>query len=410
MTGSAFRFLHASDLRLDQPLSGLAELPDEWKSLVAEAPFAAAQRVFDAALRERVAFVLLSGNLLDTQNCSPRAMQFLLEQFEKLEAQGMAIYWATGGTDPLHHWPAGVKLPGSVQVFPASREEELTHIQGDEAIATIVGRSGIDSAAGLAEDLRLDSGKLFSIVVAHGEVDAKKLGNRNVDYWALGGQPNRQNWNENGRIIHYPGAPQGRTATQSGAHGCTLVHVTEDQPTRVQFVPAHAVRWQRDSVKTDEDASLADLQKAFGQRIEHLRAVAEDRPLLVTWQIATEGPGIAKRRHLLETQLLPWLRQMFSAGAKPIWSIDIELSSLVAPVAWKNEDSMLGEFLGAIDTLDDVGDMVWQWDDQMPEKHGELVRPWLEPTPTMAERSPMAREAALLGAQLLGAEDRVEAR
>lgn len=410
MTSPAFRFLHAGDLRLDEPLAGLAELPDEWRALVAEAPFAAAQRVFDAALRERVAFVILSGNLLDTQQCSPRAMSFLLERFEKLDSQGMAVYWATGTTDALHHWPAGIKLPSNVQVFPVSREEELTHIQGDEAIAMLVGRSGPESAAALADDLRFDSVKLFSIAVAHGEVDAKKLANRNIDYWALGGQPNRQNWNENRRIVHYPGAPQGRIAAQGGAHGCTLVHVAEDQPTRVQFVPTHAVRWQRDSVKIDEDASLAELQKAFSQRVDHLRAVAEDKPLLVTWQIATEGPGVAKRRHLLENELLPWLRQMFSTGPKPIWSIDIELPSLVTPVAWKNEDSMLGEFLGAIDTLDDVNDLVWQWDEQLPERHRDLVRPWLAPTPTMNERSPMAREAALLGAQLLGAEDRVEAK
>jgi DNA repair protein SbcD/Mre11 len=410
MTGPAFRFLHASDLRLDEPLTGLAELPDEWRQLVADAPFAAAERVFAAALRERVAFVVLSGNLFNTQTYSPRAVSFLIEQFEKLESQGMAVYWATGATDPRHHLPAGVKLPGSVQVFPALREEELTHIQGDSAIASIIGRSGVDSAAGLAEDLRIDTSKLFSIVVAHGDVDHKALASRNVDYWALGGQPNRQNWNENRRIVHYPGAPQGRAASQAGAHGCSLVHVSEDQPTRVQFIPCHAVRWQRDSVKVDEDASLADLQKAFGQRVEHLRAVAEDRPLLVTWQITNDGPGIARRRHLLETELLPWLRQMFSTGQKPIWSIDVELSSLVTPVAWKNEDSMLGEFLGAIDTLDDVNDLVWHWDEQLPERHRELVRPWLATTPTLAERSPMAREAAMLGARLLGAEDRVEAK
>ncbi len=54
MSGQSFRFLHASDFHLEEPLGGLAEVPPHLGELFLDAPFTAAERVLDVAVRERV--------------------------------------------------------------------------------------------------------------------------------------------------------------------------------------------------------------------------------------------------------------------------------------------------------------------------------------------------------------------
>ena len=50
MPNRPFRFLHASDFRLDAVPRGLTEVPDHLRDTLLDAPFQAAKRVFDTAL------------------------------------------------------------------------------------------------------------------------------------------------------------------------------------------------------------------------------------------------------------------------------------------------------------------------------------------------------------------------
>src|SRR5215207_1836742 len=90
MAGHHFRLLHAGGFLLDQPLAGLTEIPEALTDLLIDAPFSAAQKVFDAAIEERVDFVALNGDLVDLSRPSARALAFLLDNFDRLNAQGIA--------------------------------------------------------------------------------------------------------------------------------------------------------------------------------------------------------------------------------------------------------------------------------------------------------------------------------
>src|SRR5207302_4126255 len=96
MSGQHFRFLHAAGFALDQPLAGLAEFPEALIELALDAPFIAAQRVFDTAIEERVDFVVLSGDLVDLAHLSPRSIAFLVQNFQRLAEHKIALYWAGG--------------------------------------------------------------------------------------------------------------------------------------------------------------------------------------------------------------------------------------------------------------------------------------------------------------------------
>ena len=136
-----FCFLHASDFRLDAVVQGLSEAPDHLRDALLDAPFIAARRAFDAALAERVEFVLLSGNVMQPEHCGPRGTAFLVEQFERLAAAKIDVYWAASETDRPEAWPAVVPLPERVHVFARDHVGEFLHPVDGPPLARIVGTS-----------------------------------------------------------------------------------------------------------------------------------------------------------------------------------------------------------------------------------------------------------------------------
>jgi 3',5'-cyclic AMP phosphodiesterase CpdA len=143
-----FRFLHAGGFALDQPLAGLSEVPEPLEGPLIDAPYLAAQKVFAAALEERVDFVVLTGDLVDFARPSPRAIALLLDNFERLDSHGIAVYWAGGRLDPPQDWPASARLPTGAQIFPAT---------GPKSCRTLRRSAGGVSSAVLARDGGLSS-------------------------------------------------------------------------------------------------------------------------------------------------------------------------------------------------------------------------------------------------------------
>ena len=106
---SVFKFIHASDFHLDQPITGLPEIPSHLSSTLASAPYMAVERIFDLAESQHVDFILLSGDLVDLNQCGPRAGAFLLRQFERMaSAQG-----TRPGASPTHR--AGARSARSIR-------------------------------------------------------------------------------------------------------------------------------------------------------------------------------------------------------------------------------------------------------------------------------------------------------
>src|SRR3954466_8684109 len=112
------RLVHASDFHLERPLYGLADIPDHLRELLIEAPYHAAEQVFETALAEDVDAVLLAGGVLHVHRAGPPAMVLLLDQFAQLGERDIPIYWAGGVADAPDTWPRSVMLPKNVHVCP----------------------------------------------------------------------------------------------------------------------------------------------------------------------------------------------------------------------------------------------------------------------------------------------------
>lgn len=401
MSEVAFRFLHAGDFHLEEPVHGPADVPDSLREIFIDAPYLAAQKVFDTAVAERVDFVLLSGDLLEPRDAGPRALAFLQEQFERLNSHGIATYWAGGSVDRPDAWPTAIKLPGGVQIFPRGRVEELTHLRADQPIATILGTSNSAWEALAESDFRCD-GNLFCIAVAYGRMNLSATARQSVDYWALGGMHQHEALGETTKYGSFCGSPQGRDLTETGPHGCLMVHVNAERKVRTQLVPTDAVRFLVDHVETERDITRAELEKLLLDRAQALAAQHGDRRLVIDWRIhgahrLANGP----RARLVASDILSELRSRWDRGHGHVWPSGLEFEDATLPGEWYEEDSILGDFLrGLRDEIKEGSDLLRCLRGGEHEEHGR-------PTGIDAEEAwsvqwqRIVSDAGVLGAQFL---------
>jgi DNA repair protein SbcD/Mre11 len=344
-----FKFIHAADFHLDEPMSGLPELPTHLKGALVEAPYVAAKRIFDLAVTEKVDFVLLAGDVFDMDGGGCRPAAFLLSQFERLADKNIVVYWCGGKIDHPDRWPANIELPKNVRTFSTSIVEEVYHSRREHPIATIVG-SGYDSQRRTSADFAVDSTEVFPIGLGYGEFETNSVTSKNIRYWALGGNHQHQQIERGNGLVVSAGTPQSREPSENGTHGCVLVRVDAAGAIRSHFVETDTFRWLPQTIAIAENSSLDEIKNVIGERALKLVSDHPDRMLLVNWQIETHGSFNPQlRTEANRDEIMKWLRREFGTGQTGLWSVALGIdppSNL--PEGWYEEDTILGDFLRAI--------------------------------------------------------------
>ncbi|MGE0606886.1 MAG: exonuclease SbcCD subunit D [Pirellulales bacterium] len=400
-------FVHASDFHLEQLPTGLADVPDHLVELLVESPYLAAERIFDAAIEQRADFVVLAGDVFDPQAAGPRGVLFLVEQFQKLRERGIAVYWCGGHSDLVDRGIAGVEWPDNVYLFPTDRAEEFICTQKDRQLARLLGRSNDRRTRLIGDDYPSERSPLFTVAVAHvGEGEVIQA-HADVDYWALGGKHDSQTVPVPRGLGHYPGTPQGRSPTESGAHGCTVVQVEIDGHIRLVPHPTDVVRWLEERVELPEQSGLERLEMILSARLEHLRAECPQVALMVRWHIDANPRVLSQIRSGKQGQeLLDRLRRKFGHESPAAWSVSLEaIGEVEVSPVWYEQENMLGDFLREVRRL--------QRDEESPlDLSGFLEESVVDPalSDLMQVSDPAARRRVLghvatLGVDLLATED-----
>jgi DNA repair exonuclease SbcCD nuclease subunit len=429
-----FRFLHASDFHLERPPSGMAEVPDHLLPRLVDSPYRAAERVFDTAVRERVDFVVLAGDLLDPTAAGPAALVFLMEQFERLRALDIAVYWAAGPADQLGDWAGAIALPANVRFFRTAEVARVVHQRGGQAVAEITARGAQVRAnlrpAEFRRELAPGPADLAAIAVAHGTLDPHTIAEpaaaanpqttgpqitiqRAIDYWALGGEHARSTLPTLSKLAHYSGSPQGRCPQEAGPHGCTLVQFDETGAVRTSFVPTDVVRWQREQIPIGATTTLAELERVLAERIASARGDETGPDLLLDFSIAGGGPLAAQlRRGRLASELVSRLRTEHGQKQPAAWTLSVQCAAApwttsAAPVPRElyEQQTILGEFLRALGDYGSDPGRPLACEHFLSERQlaGSLAA--VVGLQDQEARSRALREAAVLGVDLLGPEE-----
>jgi DNA repair protein SbcD/Mre11 len=397
----SFKFIHAADFHLDQPMRGISEIPSHMIETLANAPYSAAQKVFDLAISERVDFVILSGDLFDSELSHARAAAFMLNQFQRLFEKAITVYWAGGESDHPDRWPGAIELPENVIVFSSAMVEQIDHRRDGLRIARIIG-SGYDPRRTSAEHFAAADNDTFNIAVAHGELEADTMIDTRIRYWALGGRHKVHRIEKSDTMISYPGSPQGRSPKESGPHGFNLCRVDSTGKLRVQSIDADRIRWMTQKLTINEQVKLNELKNELGERAAKIIAETTEQAVFCKWQFQTEGefnPLIRSREW--KTDLLKWLRDEFGRSDRGLWSIAVQVEPPQnMPLDWYEEDTILGEYLRATGRFQSDASLRLNFHEYMPSTVESNLTQGLG-LQSELQRDEVLRRAALLGIEYL---------
>jgi DNA repair exonuclease SbcCD nuclease subunit len=399
MSGRPFRFLQAGDMHLELSLHGLSEIPDHLKQTLIDAPLAAAEQVFETALAEQVDFVVLTGDVIHPEHAGPRAITFLVRQFERLNERGIPVYWAGGRIDSPGRWPSAIPLPENVHVFPKSSPEQVTQLRDDEPLVSVIGKSWSGKGQIRTANFESELADVYTVAVAHGKTEAEAVARSGIDYWALGGAHARETLCTSPCTAHYAGTPQGFSPDDTGPRGCTLAEVLSDGETRLRLVATDAVRWHAERIELPAAAGESELNRLLHDK---LRAIIEGTPgreILVTWTVSTNGK-LARplRRGGLADELVTNLRQEFGRRQTAAWTVSLDVEPpRKLPKHWQEEETILGDFVRAMRDHQAQRGKSLDLASLLPDRHrgGPLAE-------ALQLDKPEDREAMLHGAATLG--------
>lgn len=403
-----FRFLHAGDLHLEQPPHGLAEVPDHLRQRLIDAPYAAAVRLFDLAISEKVDFLVLSGDVLDPHAVGARALLFLNDQFLRLAERQIEVYWAPGEVDPPERWPHTVDLPANVHLLTPAAGDEIIHRRKDRPLAHLLGVNRVRERDWRAETLTRDSDQMFTVVAAHVPYDSLDTSVSYVEYWALGGKHQRATPTSMPRVVHYSGTTQARHPEETGSHGCTLVQIDVAGKPYSTFVPLDSVRFYAETLAVDDALTREQIWHHCRQRMATLATENLGVTVLVEWQVTGHGTLFTQlRRTELAAELLEKMRTEFGHGEKNVWATGITCQpDEELPEALFEQETMLGDYLRAVRGL---ARPTAEALDLSTYVHESIATGLLSPAFRLgqsAARERVLREAASLGVDLLSGESR----
>lgn len=346
MGKESFRFIHASDFHLERSLQDLLDIPDHLKNALVDGPWKAAEAVFEHAMVEQVDFVLLTGDILNPVSTGAAGPAFLLDQFEQLKQRNIKVYWVAGQADDPDRWPESVALPDNVHLFSKRQMEPVVYRRNGQSIVTILGRSCDGRESIRAAEYGHEADGLFMIALAYGTADAEALTGEGIDYWALGGDHQRNTLQNESPHIRFAGSPQGRSMQETGAHGFHMVEVDGDRNIQVHSIDVDLFRYASQSVDAEDLALGRDLRQLLAKRINKLQNECSGRHLLIQWKVQMDLEQASLVGPAALEELLQWLRREFGHGQPAAWSTEIEIiPPKHLPKKWSEEDTILGDFL-----------------------------------------------------------------
>lgn len=307
-----FKFIHAADIHLDSPLRGLEQYEGAPVDEIRNAARRALSNLVDLAIQQKVAFVLIAGDLYDSDWRDYNTGLFFVDQIRQLREANIPLYLISGNHDAANKMTRTLKMPENVTLFSAEKPETAFIRDLDVAIhgqgfATAAVYDDLSEGYPLADAGCLNIGVLHTCAAGregherYAPCSVDGLKSKGYDYWALGHIHLREILSE-APFIGFSGNIQGRHVREVGAKGCLLVTVNDDRTLHPIFQPLDVLRWDRLTVDVEDCQGTDDVLQSVASKIELHRGLADGRPLAMrvelTGRTAANGQLHAKKHHL----------------------------------------------------------------------------------------------------------------
>jgi len=297
------RFVHAADLHLDSPFSGLRSIVPEIAQTLHQATFDAYDNIIDLCIREQVDALLVAGDIFDGADRSLRAQLKFADGLNRLEAANIRSFICHGNHDPLDGWEAQITLPRGCHRFGAELAQAPV-FEDEPRRAVVYGISYPQRE--VRENLVPRFGAVeagpFNIGLLHANVDnnpahdsyapcsLNDLEDTGIDYWALGHVHTRQVLRESNPTVLYPGNPQGRHPNERGARGVYLVEVADAGQVSLDFRAVDVVRWATLEIDIHAFETEQSLVDKIEQEVSHCQDNAGGRHMIFRLVLNGRGP------------------------------------------------------------------------------------------------------------------------
>jgi DNA repair protein SbcD/Mre11 len=224
----SFTFLHAADLHLGSPFTGLALRDETLAQRFAKASRDAFSNLISRAIEERVSFVVIAGDIYDGEWKDTSIGLFFNREVARLDRTGIRVFVLKGNHDAESVVTRAISLPGNVFQFPTKPKT----VRIEELEVALHGRSFSDRA--MTENIVLDYPDpvpgWFNIGVLHTSCEGRpghanyapctvsQLKSLGYQYWALGHVHEYEELGWDPWIV-FPGNLQGRSIRECWGSG-----------------------------------------------------------------------------------------------------------------------------------------------------------------------------------------------
>jgi exonuclease SbcD len=286
----SFTFLHAADLHLGSPFTGLALRDGTLAQRFAKASRDAFSNLVSRAIEERVSFVVIAGDIYDGEWKDTSIGLFFNREIARLDRARIQVFVLKGNHDAESVVTRTISLPGNVFQFPTRAET----FRIEELQVALHGRSFSNRA--MTENIVLDypdpvSG-WFNIGVLHTSCEGRpghanyapctvtQLRSLDYQYWALGHVHEYEELAWDPWIV-FPGNLQGRNIRECGPKGAVLVDVSDGRVSAVRRLIVDEARWAVVAVDLDGISERSETLQKIEDQIRPATEQAEGRLLAV---------------------------------------------------------------------------------------------------------------------------------
>jgi DNA repair protein SbcD/Mre11 len=295
------KLVHAADLHLDSPLTGLERYESAPVAELRGATRGALDRLVELCVAESADVLVIAGDLFDGAWRDYSSGLFLCERMARLREAGVRVVWIRGNHDAASRLTRHLRMPENVREL-STREPESVALE--EANLVIHGQGFPRAAVEVDLTARyprpvpgaLNVGLLHTALegreghAPYAPCSLRTLVEHGYDYWALG-HVHGHEVVSNAPWVVYPGNLQGRYARETGPKGAVVVEFEGARVLSVEHRALDVVRWAHCEVDASRALSLDDVAEAAQSAlVEAARAAG---PRLLAARVRVVGSSSA---------------------------------------------------------------------------------------------------------------------